>query len=122
MEVQTPIAHGDAMIIAGSDSGAASCGAELFSLGFAPIVVVSGNAQPGVSQTEADMLANTLRDCGVPDAAIVREQLAHNPGETIRLSQQLLAQHNINPKSVSLVHRPHCARSFLATAEAQWPD
>jgi len=122
MEIQSPVAQADAIIVAGSDSGAAAYAAELYSLNFAPVIVCSGHAQPGMNQTEADHIARTLRDCDVPDRAILREHAARNPGENIRLSQIILAEHNITPKSVILVNYPFSSRSFLATAQAQWPD
>lgn len=122
MEVQSAVVQADAIIVAGSDTGAAAYAAELYTLNFAPVIVCSGRMQPSMDQTEADLLARTLRDCGVPDSAILREQEARNPGESIRLSQALLAKHEITPKSVILVHYPFSSRSFLATAEAQWPD
>jgi hypothetical protein len=122
MEIQSPVAQADAIIVAGSDSGAAAYAAELYALNFAPVIVCSGRALPGMDQTEADLLARTLRDCGVPDAAILREQTARNPGESIHLSEILLTEHSVTPKSVILVHCPFSSRSFLATAEAQWSD
>jgi len=122
METQSPVAQADAIIVAGGESGAAAYAAELYSLNFAPVIVCSGQALPGTDQTEANILARTLRDCGVPDAAILREQEARNPGESIRLSEAILAEHKIVPKNVILVHYPFNSRSFLATAEAQWSD
>lgn len=122
MEIQSPVAQADAIIVAGSDGGAAAYAAELYSLNFAPVIVCSGRALPGMDQPEADLLARTLRDCGVPDRAILREQAAQNPGESIRLSQVMLTAHDITPKSVILVNYPFSSRSFLATARAQWPD
>lgn len=120
MEAQSPVAQADAIIVAGSDSGAAAYAAELYALNFAKIIVCSGHAQPGMDQTEADLLARTLRDCGVPDSAIIREQEGRNLGESIRLSQELLAENNIAVDNVILVHYPFSSRSFLATAQAQW--
>lgn len=122
MEIQSPVAQADAIILAGNDSGAAAYTAELYALNLAPIIVCSGGAQPGVVEADADLLARTLRDCGVPNSAILREMTARNSGESIRYSQQLLSQNSLAVNRVILVHSPFSSRSFLATAQAQWPD
>lgn len=123
MEIQTPLAHADAIVVGGcSDSGVASYASELYQTGFAPVIVFSGFQQPGMETTEADFLASVARSRGVPESAILREPKARNTGENIRYCQKLLAENGIIPKIVILVHQPYMSRRFLATAEAQWAD
>jgi uncharacterized SAM-binding protein YcdF (DUF218 family) len=121
METQTPLAPADAIIVgSNTDTGTAAYAAELYGLGFAPVIVFSGDKQPGMDQTQADLLARTARDCGVPESGIMREQTARNGGETIRNAQALLSESQEAPKRVILIDRPYSLRSLLATAEAQW--
>jgi uncharacterized SAM-binding protein YcdF (DUF218 family) len=123
LAMESPLAHADAIVVGGSaDTSVAAYAADLFHTGFAPILVFSGHQQPGMDTTEADLLTETALSLGVPESAILRETTAVNMGKNITLSQALLAQHDIIPKTVLLVHTPYASRSFLATAEAQWAN
>lgn len=55
-------------------------GLALYRAGRAPVLVVSGGGAPG-RVTEADVMAELLREYGVPDAAIVRETTSRNTRE-----------------------------------------
>ena len=121
MSIETPLAHADAIVVAGSaDMDVAAYAAELYGTGFAPLLVFSGAAQPGTDTAAADLFAKVALSRGVPDSAILREPHAINAGQTIILSQRLLAKQGITPTTIILVHKPYMSRSFLATAEAQW--
>jgi uncharacterized SAM-binding protein YcdF (DUF218 family) len=119
--IESPLAHADVILAGGcTDTGVATYAAELYNAGFAPHIVFSGYQQPGLDKTEADLFAETAMALGVPESAILKEPFAANTGQNITLSQALLTQHGIIPKTVILVHRPSMSRRFLATAEAQW--
>jgi uncharacterized SAM-binding protein YcdF (DUF218 family) len=121
LEIQSPLQHADVIIAGGcTDPGVGACAAELYTLGFAPIILLTGYKQAGMQTTEADFHAAIARDRGVPDSAILRETQAANTGQNITFSQQLLLEKGIIPKTVMLVHKPYMTRRFLATAEAQW--
>ena len=121
MVIETPLQHADVIIAGGcTDTGVAQYAAELYNTGFAPRIVFSGYQQPGMDTTEAELFARTAMSFGVPESAILREPLAANAGQNITLSQQLLTEQGIIPKTVILVHKPYMSRRFLATAEAQW--
>lgn len=123
MVIESPLAHADVIVVGGcTDTGVASYAAELFTTGFAPKIIFSSYQQPGMNKTEADLFAEVALSRGVPESAILREPNAVNTGQNITLSQALLTQHGIIPKSVILVHKPYMTRRFLATAEAQWSD
>ncbi len=123
MAIQSPLARADVIVVGGcTDIGVAECAADIFNAGFAPKLVVSGYQQPGMEMTEADLFANAALDRGVPESAILREPNAANTGQNITLSQRLLAEQGIVPKTVILVHKPYMARRFLATAQAQWTN
>lgn len=123
MSYESPLQLADVIIVGGCrDINIANYAAELYHTGFAPIIVFTGYQQREMNMTEADLLAGAARQAGVPESAILREPLASNTGENIRLSADLLAKNNIFPQSVILVHKPYMSRRFLATAEAQWPS
>lgn len=121
MVIETPLHHADAIIVGGcTDRGVASYASELYSTGFAPLLVFSGYQQSGMDMTEAELFSREAISRGVPESAILREPLAINTGQNITLSQKLLIEHGIVPKTIILVHKPYMSRGFLATAEAQW--
>lgn len=123
MSYETPLQRADAILVGGStDTGVAHYAAELYGLGFAPLIIFSGHQGSDMNMSEADLLAQAARNIGVPDSAILREQTARNAGETIARSAALLKEQGIDVKSIILVHKPYMSRPFLATAEAQWPQ
>lgn len=123
MSYETPLQHADVIIVGGcSDTGLAHYAAELYHMGFAPLIVFSGYQAPGMDTTEADLLAHAARQLNVPDAAILREPTATNTGENITRSAALLKEKGINIERVILVHKPYMSRRFLATAQVQWPE
>ncbi len=113
--------HADAIVIggAGPRTDMADCAAELYRLGMAPVIVVSGYRHPYFQISEADLLASSLLEQGVPETAIIRERRASNTGENIRFAARRLLK--LAPKTVILIHRPFMTRRFKAAAEAQWP-
>ncbi len=122
MSIETPLRPADAIVVGGCKNiQLAIYASELYQTGFAPLIVFSGHAQADMDITEADLLAQTARQSGVPDSAILREQHAKNTGENITLSAALLKERGVEPKSVILIHQPFMSRRFLATAQAQWP-
>lgn len=123
MSVEAPLKHADVIVVGGgSETGPAHYAAELYHMGFAPLIVFSGHKRPEMDMTEADQFAQVARQLGVPDQAILREPLARNPGENITYTAALLNEKGISPERAILIHTPYMARPFLATAEAQWPS
>jgi uncharacterized SAM-binding protein YcdF (DUF218 family) len=122
MSIEDPLRPADVIVVGGcKNTQLAIYASELYQTGFAPLIVFSGHAQPGMDMTEADLLAQAARQSGVPDSAILREQHAKNSGENITLSAALLKEQGVEPKRVILIHQPFMSRRFLATAQAQWP-
>ena len=122
MTIEDPLKPADVIVVGGCrNTQLAIYASELYQTGFAPLIVFSGHAQPGMDMTEANLLAQAARQSGVPDSAILREQHASNTGENITLTAALLKEQGIEPKSVILIHQPFVSRRFLATAQAQWP-
>lgn len=122
MSIETPLESADAIIVGGcKNTELARYAAKLYREKLAPLIIFSGHAQPGMTQTEADLQADVARAEGVPESAIIREPHASNTGENITLSAELLNKQGSAPKTIILVHQPFMSRRFLATAEAQWP-
>lgn len=122
MSVEAPLRHADVIVVGGTnETGPAHYAAELYHMGFAPVILFSGYQRPGMDMTEADQFAQVARQLGVPDQAILREPRARNTGENIVYGAALLAEMGITPERVILIHRPNMARALLATAQAQWP-
>lgn len=123
LTINTPLLPADVILVGGSnDPGTAIRAAELWKLNYAPIIIFSGYQQPGMDQTEADMLAEVALSHGVPSRAIIREPLATHTGQNLIFSKDLLAAHSVIPSKVILVHKPYMTRRFLAAAEIQWGE
>lgn len=123
MSYETPLQHADAILVGGcSDTGLAHYAAELYHMGFAPLIVFSGYQAPGMDTTEADLLAQAARQLGIPESAILREPSSSNTGENITCTAALLKEKGIDVQRVILVHKPYMSRRFLATAQVQWPE
>lgn len=106
----------DAITVGGStDIGVAEKASELYERGVSEKIVLSGYAQPHMSITEAELLANRCIDLGVPPSHLMLEKSASNTGVNIRFSASLIGY----VKTIILVHKPYKSRRFLATAEAQ---
>ena len=123
MSYETPLRHADVMVVGGcTDTGLAHYAAELFHMGFAPLIVFSGYQRSDMDTTEADLLAQAARQLGVPESAILREPTATNTGENITRSVELLKEKGIDIERVILIHKPYMSRRFLATAQVKWSE
>lgn len=123
MTIESVILPADVIVVGGAnDAGLAAKASELYHLGFAPYIVFSGYQQPGMDKTEADFLAHSAIQRGVPESAIIKEQNATNTGENLLFTHALLKEKGINAEKIILVHKPYMTRRFIAAAEVQWPD
>jgi len=110
----------DCILVLGShDLRVAERGAELYLQGYAPLVIFSGGLgrlTNGMwTETEADQFAQIAIEKGVPKEAILIENKSTNTGENILFTQQLLAQHRLNPQSFIVVQKPYMERRSYAT-------
>ena len=89
---------------------------ELWNLGVAPVVIVTGGNQPGDRFTEASTSAAYLRDAGVPENAILSEDTGRTSWESLQNVAEVAADHGIG--SVILVSDPfHSLRIKLMAEE-----
>ncbi|MES2876341.1 MAG: YdcF family protein [Patescibacteria group bacterium] len=115
----------DVIIGLGShDLGVARHVVLLYTQGYAPLIVFSGNVgrlTHGVfTEPEADAYRREAVRLGVPAEAILTEVASTNTGQNIVMSQQVLADYDIRPKRVLLVHKPYMLRRDYATFMKQW--
>jgi len=127
MLIESPLPkHADAIVCGGSGmmTDMAGRATELYHQGIAPLIIVSGYANSHTDNvtSEAELMAKTATELGVPKNAIILDQNASNTGENIINSAKILNERKTPPQNVILVHKPFMTRRFLATALAQWPN
>lgn len=121
------LAPADLIFVLGShDLRVAEHGADLFHHGLAPWVVLSGGlgrlTAEKWARSEAEMFAEVLRGCGVPDSVCLLENRSTNTGENIRFTRELLAARGMDVQSIIAVQKPYMERRAFATIRQQWPD
>jgi hypothetical protein len=121
-----PVRPADCLLVfGGHDIGVADRAAELYRIGTAPLIVVSGGSRavPDGSDfaTEADAIADVILIRGVPKEAMVIERLASNTSENFWLSAELLRDLGLAPESFLGVTKPYAERRTIATARHRWP-
>lgn len=87
---------------------------DLWDLGFAPIIVVTGGRQEGDTYTEATTGYNYLRDLGVPDSAIRKEVQGTTTYESLAAVARFLRTEGID--DVILVSGPAHSKRLAGIA------
>lgn len=106
-------------VAAGAMAGAA---ASLFLRGLVPRILVSGGATPGGPGTEADAIADQLRDLGVPEAALLLERQATHTGENVALSLPILNEAGLlGARRVVCIGLFCTGRRYAMTLHRHWP-
>ena len=91
---------------------------ELWNLGVAPRVVVTGGNQPGDRFTEASASKDYLIERGVPATAIVEESQSRSTWEAFANLRSLVDESNFDVESIVVVTDPfHSLRSRLIAEE-----
>lgn len=127
MLINEPIKNADAIFVLCSlDTRVAERAAELYQQGFAPWVIVSGDAgeltKDRFNKPEAEVFADILQDRGVPREKIIVENRSKNTGENIKFTYDLLKKLKYTFTSLILVQKPYMERRTYATFKKQWPD
>jgi uncharacterized SAM-binding protein YcdF (DUF218 family) len=121
------LAPADAILVLCShDTRVAEYGAQLFTDGWAPLLIFSGGLG-GITgrlwqEPEADQFAAIARARGVPAANILIENASSNTGENILFTRQLLAARSLDLRKFILVQKPYMERRSFATFRKLWPD
>lgn len=119
----------DCLLVLGShDLRVAVWGAELFHLGWAPIMIVSGGMahkgdllETGWDRPEAEVFCEAMTDLGVPADRMILEARSTNTGENFRLVKTLLSERGLDFQRFIVVTKPYMERRAFATARKEWP-
>src|SRR5690349_25120959 len=114
------ISEADCILVLGShDLRMADSVAELYLIGFAPLLVFSGGlgnfTKEMWTESEADQFARIALQRGVPSSSILVENRSTNTGENILFTRQLLKEHQLDPSSFIVVQKPYMERRSFAT-------
>jgi uncharacterized SAM-binding protein YcdF (DUF218 family) len=125
--VNHELAKADCILALGShDLRVADRAAELYSEGWAPLVIMSGGlgnfTQEMWTEKEADKFAAIAIQKGVPADAILIENQSTNTGENIMFTQQLLKRKGLELQRFIVVQKPYMERRSYATFKKHWPD
>jgi uncharacterized SAM-binding protein YcdF (DUF218 family) len=115
-----------AIALGSHDLGVADTAADMYHLGFAPLIVMTGATSPTTEarmpRGEAAHYRERALELGVPDSAMLVEPHACNTGENITNSRELLESANVEVTSVLLISKPYEERRAYATARKLWPS
>ena len=129
------------LALGSNDLRVAEYAADLYSQGWAPLLMFSGNAgaltRERFKKPEAEMFADIARQRGVPESAILIEAESTNTGENVIFSRRLLESEGLQrqragdwakggrsekwPDSLILVQKPYMERRAYATFMKFWP-
>jgi len=117
----------DAVLVLGShDTRVAERGAELFLVGWAPLLVLSGNLGSLTSglwtRPEAEIFADVAAGMGVPRDRMLIEPRSTNTGENVSFCRALLAERGLAVRKAIAVQKPYMERRTLATFQQRWPE
>jgi len=107
-----PLAPGDRLTAVLDERVRAA--AELWRTGGAPIVVATGGVTAGARRAEADVIAEALRDHGVPDDAIVVEAASRSTIENARFTVDQIGRDHAVWLVTQPFHGRRAARAFRA--------
>ncbi len=111
-------------VLCSNDLRVAERAAELYTKGYAPIVICSGGFGKNgkFSQPEAVEFSKIIMEKGVPKEKIIIEDKATNTGENILFTKKLLQEKGISVKKIIAVQKPYMERRTFATLKKQWPE
>lgn len=126
-KLDQPLRTSDCILVLGShDVRVAQRGAELFLLGYAPLILFSGNlgrlTEDIWTQAEAEIFAEEAMKMGVPRDKILIENRSTNTGDNIRFTRALLEKMGIVVYSVIVVQKPYMQRRVYATFKKVCPE
>jgi uncharacterized SAM-binding protein YcdF (DUF218 family) len=121
---------GDVIVVFGTnDTRVAEFAAGLYRAGFGETLVITGGMAhqtdllaTGWTKPEAEVFADIIVSCGVPEDCIRLEPRALNTAENIRYTRALLADLDPPPRRLVLACKPFMQRRVWATLEVEWPE
>lgn len=124
--LQQVLKKSDCLLALGNnDIRVAHRAAELFLLGYAPLIIFSGGfgvlTKHFYNKPDAEIFADEAIKLGVPKDKIYLESNSTNTGENILFSKKLIEDKGLDVKSIILVQKPYMLRRAFATFKKQWP-
>jgi len=108
------------------DTRLAKRSSELYSDGWAPLILFSGNygtfSSKDFDKPEAEIFANIALKQGIPRNKILIENKSTNTGENIQFSRELLRKKGYDIKKIIAVTTPFSERRVYVTFKKQWPE
>jgi len=108
------------------DLGVAVVAVDLFHQGMFPHIVFTGANAPTTidrfPRGEAVHYREYAIEHGVPPESVLIETRATNTAENIRFAREVLAEHQIETRSVIIMSRPYQQRRAFATCKRLWPE
>ena len=122
-----PLVPSDIIFVLGShDLRVADRASELYHLGLAPLIVMSGgygNFTKNIfTEPEADLLAARAMELRVPKEAIIVENQSTNCGENISFTRRILDDLGFQVNRVIAIQKPYMERRTYATIRKQWSE
>jgi len=119
------LTHADCILVLGShDTRVAERGAELYLMGLAPFMVITGGfgkiTKNLWNKTEAEKFAEIVWGMGVPKDKVLLETKSTNTGENIIFSKDLIENRGIEVNSIIAVNKPYMERRSYATIKKLW--
>lgn len=100
--------------------------AELYHQGYAERILFTGglgrNTLGILPEPEAVRFARVAVECGVPEAAILREEQSTNTKENIIFTRELLMRRGLPHGHLLGVHQPFMERRIRAAFGVYWPE
>lgn len=114
------------LVLGNSDINTIVRGIELYKMGLAPYIVITGG-HGGVTsnlwvETEAQVFSRIALESGVDASKIILEDKSSNTGENYEFSGKLLKDLSVSFESVIIVTKPYMERRAYATAKIHWPN
>lgn len=126
MLIHDELKPADLIICLGShDLNVARRAAELYNQQLAPKILITGGREKLTkhqNQTEAAAFEAIMYAAGVPEDAVLIEDISTNTGDNVRLSRQFLNNINFNIISAIVVTKPYMERRAKATFTKLWPE
>lgn len=120
--IESNISPADVILIPGaSQQQLMEKAASLYHQGVAPYILPSGGVTPKVESTEWEFLRKIGISKGVPENAILKEDLAKNTFENAQFSFQALQSKGITSRKVILVCKSYHSRRALMTYQTVFP-
>ncbi|MFC4736566.1 YdcF family protein [Bacillus daqingensis] len=117
-----PPEEADMIVIPGSDHlPLARKAAELYHNGFAARILVTGGQPAHMQESEWSFLSRELRQLGVPDDALIKEDKALNTFENAVFAKEAADEKGIPYRRLLIPAKASHARRVLLTFQARFP-